>query len=322
MKRIIFAMAALACSAAIHAQEWPDKPVQVVLPMQAGSSGDVLVRVVMQRVSENLKQQAVVMNVAGAAGLIGTERIARSAPDGYTIGAINDGLLTQIPYLYSTVPYDPVASFDPVTLLARVPYVLVVHPSLNVKTVDELVALAKAQPGKIDFASGGNGNPQHLAMELLQRAAGVSFGHIPYKGSAQAMVDVTAGRVPATFTGVANALPHIKEGRLRALAVASEKRSSLLPDVPTMDEAGMKSFRFFSYVALFAPAGTPKAIVSKLNAETNKVLTEPAVRDRLVSIGLEPAGSTPQELQALLDSDRVRMAKMIKEAGIKLEADK
>jgi tripartite-type tricarboxylate transporter receptor subunit TctC len=304
------------------AQNYPAKPILVVLPMQSASASDVMVRIVTQRMGENMRQQAVIVNMPGAAGLIGSERIARAAPDGYTIGGLNDGLLTQIPYLYQKVPYDPVKSFEPVSMVAAVTYVLMVHPSLPAKSIKDLIVLAKAQPGKIDFASGGAGNAQHFAMELFKSATGASYGHVPYRGATAAALDVIGGRVPAMFSGIAVALPAIKEGRLRALAVPSEKRSPLLPDVPTFSEAGVPNFVFFTYTALYVPAGTPKPIVGRLNEETAKALADPTVRDRLLALGLEPGSSTPEQLGKLIENDRAKMLKVIKEAGIKIEPDK
>jgi tripartite-type tricarboxylate transporter receptor subunit TctC len=322
MKRVLCgALAALAIAGA-GAQNYPAKPVLVVLPMQSASASDVMVRVVAQRMAESMKQQAVIVNMPGAAGLIGTERIARAAPDGYTIGGLNDGLLTQIPYLYQKVPYDPIRSFEPVSMVAAVTYVLIVHPSLPAKSIGDLVALAKAQPGKIDFASGGTGNAQHFAMELFKSATGASYGHVPYRGASAAALDVIGGRVPAMFSGIAVALPAIKDGRLRALGVPSEKRSPLLPEVPTFSEAGVKNFVFFTYTALYVPAGTPRAIIDRLSDETGKALSDPTVRERLLALGLEPGSSTPEQLGRLIQSDRAKMIKVIRAANIRLEPDK
>jgi tripartite-type tricarboxylate transporter receptor subunit TctC len=311
----------LAVSAAI-AQDYPRKPVLVILPQQSASASDVMVRMVAQRMAENMKQQAIIVNMPGAAGLIGTERLARAAPDGYTIGGLNDGLLTQIPFLYAKVPYDPIRSFAPVSMVAAVTYVLSVHPSLPAKSLKELIALGKAQPGKIDFSSGGTGNAQHFALELFKRATDASFGHVPYRGATAAALDVIGGRVPAMFSGIAVALPAIKDNRLRALAVPSEKRSPLLPDVPTFTEAGVPNFIFFTYTALFVPAGTPRPIINRLGEEAARALADPNVRERLLALGLEPGSSTPEQLGSLIERDRARMVQVIKEAGIKLEPEK
>jgi tripartite-type tricarboxylate transporter receptor subunit TctC len=200
--------------------------------------------------------------------------------------------------------------------------VLIVHPSVPAKSLKELIALARSQPGRIDFASGGVGNAQHFAMELFNRATGASFGHVPYRGATAAGLDVIGGRVPAMFSSIAVPLPAIKEGRLRALAVPSEKRSPLLPDTPTFQEAGVPNFVFFTYTALYVPAGTPKPIVQRLNDEAAKALSDPAVKERLLGLGLEPASSTPEQLGRLIESDRAKMIKVIKEANIHIEPEK
>jgi tripartite-type tricarboxylate transporter receptor subunit TctC len=322
MKRrvtLISLSAGILLAGAAHAQSYPTKPILIVLPQQAGSASDVMVRIVSQKMSENMKQQFVLVNFAGAAGLIGAERLATAAPDGYTIGSLNDGLLTQMPFLYRKIPYDPVKGFEPVAMVAKVTYVLIAHPSLPAKSIAELVTLAKAQPGKIDFASGGNGNAQHLSMELFEAATGTSLTHVPFRGAAQAGLEVVSGRVPVMFSGIAPVLSFIREGRLRALGVPAEKRSTLLPDAPTFIEAGIPNFVFFTYTAFYAPRSTPKAIVERLNAETNKALGDAAVRERLLQLGLEPSVFTPEQLGNLIRSDTVKMAKVIREAGIKAE---
>jgi tripartite-type tricarboxylate transporter receptor subunit TctC len=307
---------------AVHAQNYPTKPLLVVLPVQSASAGDVMVRVVAQKMSENMRQQFVIVNLPGAAGLIGAERVAHAAPDGYTIGGLADGLLTQIPYLYQEVPYDPVKSFEPVSLVASVGYVLIVHPSMAASSLKEFIAHVKAQPGKIDFASGGNGNPQHLAMALFMSATGTSLNHVPYRGATQAALDVIGGRIPVMFAAIAVTLPSIRDGRLRPLAVPSEKRSSLLAEVPTFAEAGMPGFVFSASTAFHVPQGTPRAIVELLSSETIKALSEPAVRERLAAAGLEPGGTTPDQLGAMIRNDRARMAKIIREAGIKIDQNR
>lgn len=304
---------------AAHGQDYPNKPILIVLPQQAGSASDVMVRIVTQKMSENRKQQFVLVNMPGAAGLIGTERLENAVPDGYTIGSLNDGLLTQIPYLYSKIPYDPVKGFEPVAMVAKVAYALVSSPSLPAKSVAELVALAKAQPGKIDFASGGNGNAQHLAMELFKSATGTSMTHVPFRGAAQAGLEVVSGRVPIMFSGIAPALSFIRDGRLRALGVPAEKRSTLLPDAPTIIEAGVPGFVFFTYTAFFAPHSTPKAVIQFLNTETNKALSDGTVRERLLQLGLEPSLFSPDELGRLIRNDSAKMKTIIKDAGIKAD---
>ena len=316
---LLLAAFTLALAGALHAQSYPTKSILVVLPQQSGSATDVMVRLAGQKMSESMKQPVVMMNLPGAGGLIGAERIANSPPDGYTIGSLNDGLLTQVPYLFQKIAYDPVNGFEPVSTVATVTYALIVHPSLPAKSVSELIALAKAQPGKIDFASGGNGNAQHLAMELFMSQTGTSFTHVPFRGAAQAGLEVVSGRVPVALMGIAPNLSFIREGRLRALAVPAEKRSYLLPDVPTVTEAGVRGYVFSTYTGFFVPRGTPRAIIERLSRETVKAVNEPVVRERLLQLGMEPGGSTPEQLGALIQNDRVKWQKVIKDAGIKAE---
>jgi tripartite-type tricarboxylate transporter receptor subunit TctC len=301
------------------AQTYPAKSLLVILPMQSATASDVMVRIVAQKMAENMRQAFVIVNLPGAAGLIGAERIANAVPDGYTLGGINDGLITQIPYLYKKVPYDPLQSFQPVSMVATVTYALIAHPSLPAKSLGELVALAKEQPGRIDFASGGNGNAQHLAMELLKAATGTSLTHVPFRGTAQAIVEVMSGRVPVMFSGIAPVLGSIREGKLRALAVPGTRRSPLLPEVPTFAEAGVPGFTFATSTAFYLPRATPSAIVERLQRETAKVLSDPPVRERLLQLGLEPEASTPAQLAALLRSDTVKMQKVIREAQLKAD---
>jgi tripartite-type tricarboxylate transporter receptor subunit TctC len=313
-----FAMALL-LAPVLQAQGFPTKSILIILPQQAGSATDVMVRLTGQKMSESLRQPVVMVNLPGAGGLIGAERIANSPPDSYTLGSLNDGLLTQVPYLFPKIAYDPVRGFEPVSSVAKVAYTLIVHPSLPAKSVGELIALAKAQPGKIDFASGGNGNAQHLAMALFMAQTGTLFTHVPFRGAAQAGLEVASGRVPVALMGIAPNLAFIREGRLRALAVPSEKRSNLLPDVPTVAEAGVPGFVFSTYTGFFVPRGTPRAIIAQLSRETVKAVNDPAVRDRLLQLGMEPGGSTPEQLGTLIRDDRVKWEKVIRDAGIKAE---
>ena len=306
-------------ASSIRAQNFPAKPILIVLPQQAGSATDVMVRLTSQKMSESMKQPIVLVNMPGAGGLIGAERVANSLPDGYTLGSLNDGLLTQVPYLFPKIAYDPVRGFEPVSSIATVSYALIVHPALPAKTVGELIALAKAQPGKFDFASGGNGNAQHLAMALFMAQTGTLFTHVPFRGAAQAGLEVASGRVPVAFMGIAPNLAFIREGRLRALAVPAAKRSPLLPDVPTVTEAGVQGYVFSAHIGYFVPKATPKAIITLLSREVIKAVNEPTVRERLLQLGLEPEGSTPEQLGAFIQRDRVKWEKVIKDAGIKAE---
>ena len=311
--------AALLVSAAAHAQSYPAKPINLVIPLQAGSASDVMLRTVAQKMSANIGQQIVITNQPGASGMIGAERIARAAPDGYTIGAMGPAVMTVVPNLNPNAGYHPLKSFEPISLVGGITFVLIVHPSLPVKTVKELAALAKAKPGQLDFSSGGSGSSQHIAMELFKSVTGTSFTHVPHRGATQAVLDVLSGRVPVMFSALSVVLGNIEQGKTRALAVASAQRSPLLPQVPTMIEAGLPGFLFTSWNGLYAPQGTPKPIVDRLHAETAKAVADPGVRNALLKLGIEPEGSSPAELAAVTRDGYARMAKLIRETGLKLD---
>ncbi len=304
---------------AAHAQEYPSKPVQLILPLGAGSASDLIVRTLTDRLSTALKQQIVVLNLPGAGGTIGAERAAKAVPDGYTLTALNNSIMTVAPHVYGKVGYDPFKSFTPITMLATFPTVLVVHPSMPVKSVKELIALAKARPGQILYSSGGVGSPQHLPMALFTNLAGLDMVHVPHKTAPAALIDVLAGNVQALFTGLSAPLPHLKPGRLRALAMAGTERSALVPDVPTMQEAGVPGYVFDQWLALLAPAGTPAEIVKRLNTESVKILAMPNVREMLTQQSLVPQGGPPDAVARALSADFPRMAKIIQEAGIKAQ---
>ena len=297
------------------AQEYPAKPILMVMPLQAGSAVDIMMRIVAQKMGDNMGRQIVVENQPGAAGLIGAERVQRAAPDGYTIGALNDSILTMIPNIRQA-PYDPVKDFMPVGIAAGITWVLVVNNDLPVKNVAEFIALAKKQPGKIDYSSGGSGSPQHVAMEAFKEATGTYLVHIPYRGATQAAVDVISNQVQAHFSAVSIVLPYIKSGRMRALAVPSPKRSPLLPDVTTMAEAGVPGFEWFTWASIVLPLGTPKPIADRLNAELVKAVNAPDVREKLVSQGLDPIGSPPEQVTQWTQAGLKRMAQIVKRAGI------
>jgi tripartite-type tricarboxylate transporter receptor subunit TctC len=324
--KLIHHVAALATSVALalpgtaHAQPaYPTKPIQLILPLGAGSTSDFIVRTLTDRLSTALKQQILVMNLPGAGGTIGTERAAKAAPDGYTLTALNNSIVTVAPHIYRNVGYNPFKSFTPITMLATFPTVLVVHPSMPVKSVKELIALAKARPGQILYSSGGVGSPQHLPMAMFTSMAGIDMVHVPHKTAPAALIDVLAGNVQALFTGLSAPLPHLKPGRLRALAMAGTTRSAAVPDVPTMQEAGVPGYAFDQWLALFAPAGTPADILKRLNAESVKILAMPNVRDALTQRSLEPQGGPPDDVTRALSTDYPRMAKIIEQAGIKVE---
>jgi tripartite-type tricarboxylate transporter receptor subunit TctC len=254
------AVALLAVALPCAAQQYPSRPILMLMPLQAGSAVDVMIRIVAQKMSESMGQQIPIENQPGAAGSIGAERVKRSAPDGYTVGVLNDSILTMIPNIRQ-VAYDPVKDFEPVGVVAAITWVMVVNNDLPVKTVPEFIALAKSRPGKIDYSSGGNGSPQHVAMEAFKEATGIDLVHIPYRGATAAAVEVMSNRVQAHFSAVSIVQPYIKEGRMRALGVPSGERSPLLPDVPTMAEAGVRGFEWRTWASFVLPVGTPKPIV-------------------------------------------------------------
>ena len=319
MVRILLAAAALAFGAQALAQgDYPAKPMLMLIPLQAGSAVDAMLRIVAERMSQNMGRQIVVENQPGAAGMIGAERIKRAAPDGYTIGILNDSVLTMIPNLRK-VPYDPVKDFVPVSIVAGIHWVMVVNNDLPAKNVGEFVALAKSRPGKLDYSSGGVGSPQHFATETFKVATGTYLVHIPYRGATQAALDVIPGQVQVHLGAVSILLPHIKSGKVRALAVPSPKRSPLLPEVPTMAEAGVAWFYWFTWAAVMMPVGTPKPILDRLHAETVKAVNDPGVREKLIAIGLEPIGSPPEQVTQWTEAGLKRMRDVVQRAGITME---
>jgi tripartite-type tricarboxylate transporter receptor subunit TctC len=301
------------------AQTYPGKTILMIMPLQAASSVDVGMRIVLQKMTENMGQQIVVENQPGAAGLIGTERFMRSTPDGYTLATLNDSILTMIPHLYKKVAYDANRSFAPVSLVAGNTWLLVVHPTLPVKSARELVTLAKARPNELNYSSGGNGSPQHIAMEMFKSMTGAKLTHIPYKGTTQATLDVIGGQIPLMFSATSLVVSQVREGRLRALAAGGAKRSALFPAVPTVAESGVPGYEFQTWMAIFAPLNTPKEIISRLNAEILKAVRAPDVREKLVSIGFEIEGSSPDKLAAVTKARYEQMQKIIKDAGIGID---
>jgi tripartite-type tricarboxylate transporter receptor subunit TctC len=309
----------LMAAALTHAQSFPVKPVRVITPFTAGSAIDTLARVVGQKLGDTWGQQVVIDNRIGANGIIGTEAAAKAPPDGYTVYLGNISTLAVNPHLYLKLPYDALRDFAPVTLAATIPVVLVVHPSLPVKSVRELIVLAKAHPGQLNYASGGTGSAQHLPMEMLRVETGINIVHVPYKGLGPAFSDVLGGQVPMMFTGVSNVVPYMKTGRLRVLAIGSPKRSATLPDVPTVAEAGVPGFDFDSWTGYLVPVGTPRELIVKLHADITRTLAAPEVRDKLVTLGFDLVGGTPEAFGALIRNDIARFGKLIKAAGIKAE---
>ena len=311
------AMALLASPA--FAQRYPDKPVRLVIPFPPGGPVDNIARPIVPKISEGLGQPVLVDNRGGAGGALGAAAVAKAAPDGYTILWGSAGPVAINVSLHPNIPYDPVKDFAPITLALSTQVILTVHPNLKVNTVKELIALAKASPGKINYASVGSGSSPYLAMELFANMAGIKMLHVPYKGGADAMNDLVAGRVDLIFLGVSSVAPHIKAGKLKALAVATTRRAAALPDVPTVSEAGVPGYDANSWHGLLAPAGTPRPIIDQLNGVIVKVLHLPEVAGVLVKQGAEPVGSKPEEFGAYIRSEVAKWAKVIKDSNIKAE---
>jgi tripartite-type tricarboxylate transporter receptor subunit TctC len=306
--------AALVTVTSAFAQSYPNRPVRMVVPLSAGGFADVPARIIAPRLSEALGQSVFVENKPGAGATIGTDFVAKAKPDGYTL------LFTGTPHvispaLYKNLPYDPLKDFASVMLVAAGPYVLVVNPQLPVKSVQELIALAKTQPGKIDYASSGNGSAQHLVSAMFASMAGIDLSHVPYKGSGPAMQDLISGQVKVSFAGIPNVMPSLRSGKLRALAVSTPKRSPDLPDVPTVAEAGVPGYDATLWLALLAPAGTPGEIVQKLYTEATRTLRESEVQKAIAATGVEVNIIGPQELPPFLQAEADKWGKVARESG-------
>ena len=302
----------------VYGQAYPVKSVRVLIPWTPGASNDIVGRVVFQRVSEQLGQQFVVENRAGAASTIGTELVARSAPDGYTI-LVNSATHVANAHLYSKLPYDPFKDFIGVTALARQVGILVLHPSVPAKTVKEFIAFARARPNQVVYASSGSGAFLHLTMALFNQMTGTRMLHVPYKGGSQAVIALASGEVQAMITGVAGVIQPMKAGRLRPLAVTSAERIAQFPEIPTLAEAGVPGYEFTAWIGSFVPAGTPKTIVDRLNAEVKKALEHPEVAKTLSVQTLDPMYMTPEEFARLMKSDDAKYERVIRISGAKIE---
>ena len=313
-----FALALAAAGAS--AQPYPSKPIRVVVPNPAGGYYDVIARAVGQRVGESIGQPMVVENRVGAGGSLGTEFTAKSPPDGYTIMVGGIGPHGIAPSLYANLPYDPVKDFAPIILVATTPNILVVHPSSPVKSVQELVAAARQKPGGLSYASNGNGTSQHLSAEMLAKTMGLKLNHVPFKGSAPAVTAMLGGQVDFAFAVAPDALAHVKAGKLRAIGVTGAKRAAPLPDVPTLAEAGVPGYEATAWFGYLAPAGTPREIIDRLNAEIAKALESPDVRERLAPGGLsELPGGTPERFGAFIKTEIAKWSKVVKESGAKID---
>jgi tripartite-type tricarboxylate transporter receptor subunit TctC len=311
------ALCAFASSAAL-AQPYPSKPVRIVVGYEAGGPVDILARLLTPRLGEAFGQQFIVDNRPGASGMIGTEQVAKAAPDGHTLLMVAATFATN-PSVFPKAPYDPERDFAPVALVARGGYVLVSHPSFPARSIKDLIAVAKSQPGAVNFASSGTASLPHLSGELFQEMAGVKMNHIPYKGGAPGTVAVLGGQVPLMFNNMLNAVPHVKAGKMRALGVTSPQRTAILPDVPTISEAGLKGYEVTGWYGLFAPAGTPREIVTRLNAEAGKIMKLPASAERLAGDGVVTVAESPETFATLVREERSKWARVVKRAGIKGE---
>jgi tripartite-type tricarboxylate transporter receptor subunit TctC len=319
MKNLLIVLCVLLAPGFAAAQDYPAKPIRIVIPYPPGGASDLTARLLGQKMAEAWGQQVIPDNRPGANGIVALEHVAKSAPDGYTLLLANLGPNAINPAVYAKLPYDPVKDFSTITLTTLVPQVLVASPALEAKNIAELVALARANPGKINYGTGGNGSANHLAVELMASIAGVKFTAVPYKGDAPAMADAISGQVSMTLPTVLAATPHIKSGKLRPLAVTTKARVSSLPDVPTMQEAGIAGYESVSWGGLMAPAGTPPAIINKLHAEFARILKLPDVAERMEALGSTIVGSGPAEFSAFLQAEIRKWDAVAKKAGIRLE---
>jgi tripartite-type tricarboxylate transporter receptor subunit TctC len=315
VRGLALAAAVVAAPLAAHAQLYPAKPVTIVVPFAAGGTTDILARVIGQALNKELGQSVLVDNRAGAGGNIGAQLAAKGVPDGHTLfmGTVGTHAINQS--LYKKLPFDPVKDFAPLTRVAMVPNLLVAHPGKPYKNVKELVAYAKANPGRVNFGSSGSGSSIHLSGELFNALAKVDMVHVPYKGSAPAVTDLVGGQIDVMFDNMPSAIQHVRSGRLRALAVTTAKRSPELPDVPTIAEAGVPGYEATSWFGMFAPAGTPAPVVARLNAALVKVLADPAVKKKLAEQGAEPYSETPEQFAEFIRKESAKWSKVVKESG-------
>jgi tripartite-type tricarboxylate transporter receptor subunit TctC len=316
-RSLLALLAALSTAGIAQAQApWPNKPIRMIVPLAAGSAVDNAARIVAQKMAQNLGQSIVIDNRPGAAGLIGAGEVAKAAPDGYTLGGFNDSIMTMLPNMNAKMPWDILKDFDPVSLVATVEWGLVVNAEAPEKTAADLIAAAKKDPGKLNYGSGGNGSPQHIAMALFASQAGVQMKHVPYKGATQAAMGVAGKEVDAAFQGIATVSSLIKAGKVRLVGVTTPKRMPQFPDVPTVSESGLPGFEFNSWFALMAPAGTPKDITHRLASEIQKALADPEVREKLNAQGLTPRGSTPEELGTAMRAQLAKYGALIRQNNI------
>ncbi|MFO1395982.1 MAG: tripartite tricarboxylate transporter substrate binding protein [Burkholderiales bacterium] len=313
------ALASIALAPAAFGQAWPTKPIKLVAPSTPGDAPDVIARMVAEKLSGALGQQVVVENRPGAGGVVGSDAVAKAAPDGYTLIMGNAGSHGINAAVYSKLPYDIQRDFAPVSQVAVAPNVMVINPDVPAKTVAEFIAYAKSQPGKLSYASGGNGSSAHMSMELFKSMAGIDLQHIPYKGSSPALTDVVAGQVVAFIGNMPPTVPLVKGGKLRALAVTTKTRSPLMPELPTIAEAGLPSYETVAWFGVLAPAGTPPEIVNRLSQEIGKIAKSPEMREKLLAMGAEPVGGTPEEFKGVIDRDIAKWKPLAQKVGIKVD---
>ena len=307
-------------ASAVHAADaYPSKPIKMIVAFNAGGATDIIARIVSQKLSDSLGQSVVVDNRPGATGIVGTEMVAKSPPDGYTLLMVTAGTHAINASLFKNLPYDPVKDFVHINWTAVAPNVLIVNNSVPATNVQELIRLAKEKPGQLTFGSAGSGSTLHLSGEEFKYMAGINITHVPYKGGAPAMTDLLGGRLTMMFDSISQAVPHIKAGKVRALGVTSAKRVPALPDVPTIAEAGVAGYNSNAWFGVVAAANTPKDIVAKLNAEINKALTDPEVKEKLISLGTEPVGGTPEQFTAHVKAEVVKWAKIVEVSGAKVD---
>jgi tripartite-type tricarboxylate transporter receptor subunit TctC len=314
---LVAATSAFAQKAAIEAG-YPSKAIRMIVPFAPGGGTDIIARLVSQDLGQAWGQSVVVDNRGGSGGIVGAELAARSSPDGYTMMLCSLGF-SYAPALYRKLPYDTEKDFSPISLVATQPFIYVVVPSLGVSSMKDLIALAKSKPGELRYGSGGSGGSSHLGTELLRVMTGIDVTHVPYKGTGPALTAMLSGEIHFQLIGISSVVPHMKSGRMRALAVSGAKRSSAAPEVPTVAESGVPGYAFDVWYGMLFPAGTPRAIVGKANAELNRVLKSPALAQRFAAVGLEPSGTTPEEFARIIRSETAKWRKVVESAKIRVE---
>jgi tripartite-type tricarboxylate transporter receptor subunit TctC len=316
---LIALVAVTAVAAGAHAQTFPNRPIRLIVPQPPGGGTDIVARVMADQLAKQLGQQVVVDNKPGAGTVVGTDLAAKAAPDGYTLLMGLNANMAVNPSLFSKLPYDPVKDFTPVAMVVTFPFLVVVNNDLPVKSIADLVALAKSKPGQLNFASAGNGTGQHLSTELFKVMTGTSMVHVPFRGAQAAYADVISGQVQVFFDNIAAALPQARSGRVRALAVTTDKRSEIVPDLPTVAEAGVAGYEYHTWFGMWAPAGTPKPVVEKLNGEVIKAMAVKEVRERFTILAGQPSQMKLAEIEPFVKAEIVKWAKVVKEAGVKVE---